>query len=119
MRALILLAALTGCATHSPEESFAQELSGRTAGEAQRCVPITGSRSLRIIDRQTLAYEGGRTLWVNRLSADCRGLRQGDTLIAEVHGSQYCRGDRVRGLTPGSTIPGPSCLLADFIPYRR
>jgi hypothetical protein len=41
------------------------------------------------------------------------------TLIVESHGSQYCRGDRIRAVEPPSAVPGPACVLRDFVPYRR
>jgi hypothetical protein len=40
-------------------------------------------------------------------------------LVVELHGSQYCRNDRFRTVSAGSTIPGPSCFLGTFTPYRR
>ncbi len=124
MRALIMLLALAGCTgfggqTHTAEEDLSRELAGRVAGPPETCVSDHRSRSLQIVDRRTLTYRAGDTLWVNRLAADCPGLRPLNTLIVEKHGSQLCRGDRVRGIEPGSTIPGPMCPLGDFIPYRR
>jgi hypothetical protein len=41
-----------------------------------------------------------------------------DTLAVERHGSQYCRGDQVRGLESGRSILGPICILGPFTPYR-
>lgn len=125
MRLLPLTILLVGCAatgtdTETREQrELAQELSGRTAGPAQNCVPVRQGDSLRIVDSRTLAYDQGRTIWVNRLDRGCAGLRPMNTLIAEVSGSQYCRGDRVRGLETGSSIPGPSCILRDFVPYTK
>lgn len=125
MRSLLLLAALAGCAGMGPgpetreQEAFARELAGRTAGAPESCVPTVQGQSLRIVDRRTIAYDRGGTIWVNRLHRDCPGLRPFNTLIVEVHGGQYCRGDHVRGLEPGASIPGPICILGDFVPYRR
>ncbi len=125
MRALLLLLALSGCAATGGEpgsreaDAFARELAGRTAGEPETCVNAIQNQPLRIVDRRTIAYERGDTIWVNWLDRDCPGLRPLNTLIVEVHGSQYCRGDHVRGLEPGTSIPGPICILRDFVPYRR
>ncbi len=74
---------------------------------------------MRIGDDRTLIYGRGRTVWVNRLGPDCRGIRRSDILILEPIGASYCRGDRVRSTDPVSGIPGPGCRLGDFIPYRR
>ncbi|HEY0414238.1 MAG TPA: hypothetical protein VGD66_13975 [Allosphingosinicella sp.] len=124
MRALLLLLLVTACAAPDARsregEDFARELAGRTAGPPQSCIPTDQGRSLRIVDDRTLAYDSGRTLWVNRLTAPCPGLRPMDTLIVEVNGSQYCRGDHVRSRPfPGNGIAGPICILGDFTPYRR
>jgi len=125
MRVLPLLILVAGCATAAADgdtreqRELTAELAGRTAGKAQACVPIRQGRSLQIVDRRTLAYRDFDTVYVNRLGADCPGLRPLNTLVIEAHGSEYCRGDRVRGLEPGSTIAGPLCVLRDFVPYRR
>ena len=125
MRLLPLIILLAGCAattadTETREQrALAEELAGRTAGEAQNCVPMRQSDSLQVVDRRTLTYGQGRTIWVNRLESDCPGLRPMNTLLVEAHGSQYCRGDRVRGLEPGSSIPGPLCVLREFVPYTE
>lgn len=125
MRLLPLTILLAGCAattadTETREQrAHAAELAGRTAGEARACVPMRQGEALQIVDRRTLTYGYGRTVWVNRLDSDCGSLRPMNTLIVEAQGSQYCRGDRVRGLEPGTTIPGPVCILRDFVPYTR
>jgi hypothetical protein len=122
MRFLPLLLALAGCAAIGQREEdgaeLARQLAGRSAGEPQSCVSITQLAPLEIVDRETIAYRSGSTIYVNRLGGNCPGLRPFNTLIIETHGSQYCRGDRVRTLEPGSSIPGPICPLGDFVPYR-
>ena len=115
---------LAGCAaqgepaTTRDQEAFASEIADRTAGEAQSCIPTRQSEGLTIVDRRTIVRREGRTIWVNRLQGDCPGLRPLNTLIVEAHGSQYCRGDLVRGLDPGTTVPGAACPLQDWVPYR-
>jgi hypothetical protein len=119
---LVLLAA--GCAergegpTARAQEAFARDLAGRSAGEPRSCVPAGAGRALVVRDASTITLEEGRTLWVNRLDGACPGLDPFVTLEVEQHGSQYCRGDRVRGREPGRSIPGPWCVLRDFTPYR-
>ncbi len=126
MRLLPLLLILAGCAatgTDGPsrdQEALSRELADRVAGESVSCIsPTSSSGALTIVDSRTLVYREGRTLWVNRLRDQCPGLRPLDTLIVEVQGSRYCRDDRFRSLQSGSSIPGPTCLLGDFTPYRR
>jgi hypothetical protein len=129
MRSIIFIsaAALTvaSCAQPpgAPDDSgnFARELAGRVAaGPPQTCVATQQSTNLRVIDRQTLAYEQGTTLWVNRLAAPCPGIEPLNTVIVEPQlGTQYCDRDHIRGLEPGGIIPGPVCFLGQWVPYRR
>lgn len=124
MRFPMIFLALAGCAAVQPfgdreQNALSQELAGREAGGAQRCVSTTGNRSLRFVDDNTIAYGSGRTVWINRLDSPCPGSDSLDTVIAEIHGSQYCNGDRVRRLDRGSSIPGRFCRLGDFIPYTK
>ncbi|TMJ16657.1 MAG: hypothetical protein E6G94_03480 [Alphaproteobacteria bacterium] len=124
MRALLLLIALSGCAAAATDSAGSQdalgrELAGMTAGEPANCVSSSGTGgSLQVVDDQTLVYRTGRTTWVNHLASGCPGMRPLDTLIVEANGSQYCRGDRIRSVAPGQSIPGPTCVLGDFTPYR-
>jgi len=126
MRMLALLLLVGACA--APEaggptreaEALERDLAGRTAGPPQSCIPaLNSAQSLRIVDAHTIVYDSGRALWVSRLDGDCPGMRPMDTLIVDVHGSQYCRGDRFRPVSTGNTIPGPVCVLGDFTPYRK
>ena len=109
----------SSCAPAGPASAPAAlpELAGRTAGPAQRCVPARQSEALRIADGRTLLYGSGRTVWVNRV--ECAGVTAMDILVVEQAGSEYCRGDRVSTIDPVSRIPGPACILGDFVPYMR
>ena len=118
-RAAFLLLLLGSCA--APPTSVpgrATELTGRVAGVPQRCVPIERDIALRVSDgdRSTLLYGTGRKIWANHLPRGC-GFNQGDVLVVQPIGSDYCRGDFVRSIDPVSRFPGPSCYLGDFVPY--
>jgi hypothetical protein len=125
MRPLMLIAAAGLAASCSrpvtpPGNDFAQVTAGRVAGPAETCITSNPAENLHVIDPQTVAYGYGRTIYINRLQAACPALSQFNTLIVEGGtGGQYCRGDRVRGLEPGAIIPGPSCNLGDWVPYRQ
>lgn len=130
MRPLLLVMpfALASCAPTPIQQSmaaeqfarnFAQETAGRTPGATNSCVSTFGSENLRVVNPSTLAYGNGRTIHINRLPAPCPGLDQYNTIIVEAHGSQYCRGDRIRSLEPGGIIPGPICHLGDWTAYNR
>ena len=122
---LILAALAAFAAACSPAQPVAAapvaELAGRTAGPAQRCVPIIPGDALHLTEGQTevLAYGTGRTIWINRLRSNCAGLDRDDTLVVQSIGSQYCRGDQVRSFDPVTRITGASCILGDFVPYSR
>ena len=125
MRSSLLLIAVAsaGCAPQGStprfKDTFAQEVAGRAAGQAQRCISPFGNENIRVVNPQTVAYGNGRTIYVNRLRAPCPSLEPHNTTIIESHGGQYCSGDHVRGLEPGAIIPGATCFLGDWTPYRR
>ena len=102
-----------------PGDASASLTAGRVAGPPQSCISTSTSEGLHAIDSATLAYGSGSTIYINRLGYRCPGLRELSTIITEVRGGQYCRGDRIRALELGSIIPGPSCNLGDWVPYRR
>lgn len=124
MRLLPLLLLASACAAgdgapSGGETDMAVELAGRSAGEPRDCVSASTGSTLVARGPQTLVYERGDTLWVNRLRSQCPGLSETSQLIIEVQGNQYCRGDRFRAREPGLSIPGPVCVLDRFTPYRR
>ncbi|MEO8453889.1 MAG: hypothetical protein ABI454_01905 [Sphingomicrobium sp.] len=123
MRPLIWIAPivlLAGCARPVEPASvgLARELANYVPGQAESCVSSRPAEGLRVIDARTIAYGSGRTVYVNHLAGPCPALSPYNTIIVDTQGGQYCRGDRVRGLEPGSIIPGPSCNLGSWTPYR-
>ena len=111
---------LAGCAPYGPAGQTAaiSELTGRTAGPAQRCVRIDRHEPIRVAAPNTLVYGRGRTIWVNAVP-NCAPFKYSDILVTEPIGTQYCRGDLVKSFDASSRIPGPTCRLGDFIPYTR
>ena len=122
-RPIALIALILGsCAGPQPgavQQGPTQELAGRSPGPPERCALINGLDALRVSDNDshTLLYGNGRTILVNHLG-EC-GLRSEDILVTEPVGSYYCRGDLVRSFDRYSRIPGPACVLGDFVPYSR
>lgn len=98
------------------EVELAKLLEGRVAGEPQRCIPDSNSRSLTVIDHTALVFRLGSKIYVNR-PAGVEALDWNDVPIFERYGSQLCRQDRVQLRDRNSLIPGPYLFLADFIPY--
>lgn len=115
----LLVLGLASCAPTpiADQEGPARELIGRTAGAPQHCVTFTSLGTLRVSDGNShvLVYGDGRTIWANQIG-QCR-FGSNDILITEPRGSQYCRGDIVRSMDRTSRIPGPTCILSDFVPY--
>lgn len=109
-----------GCAAvdDNAQEDLARELAGRPAGAAQNCVSANQSQSLQAVDRSTVVLRSADAIWVNRLGRNCPGLRPMSTIIVEGFAGQFCRGDRFRAIEAGSSSPGPTCVLAQFVPYR-
>jgi hypothetical protein len=123
MRSLMMLMLLAACASagvaEDRQDRAAAHVAGRVAGEPRGCISPMQGQGLIIVDSRTLSYRSGKTIWLNRMERECPGMTPHSTLIIEADGGQYCRGDRVRALEPGRSIPGPVCILGDFTPYRE
>src|SRR4051794_315068 len=117
---ILLLAALGSCSLAVPasKPNPPLELAGLAAGKPQSCISIRLNERLSPLDEYTLVYRSGHTLWVNRLDGPCRGLDPVNIVIIERNGTQVCRGDHLRVVEPPLTVPGPICILGDFVPYR-
>jgi hypothetical protein len=101
------------------DAALSQELAVRAAGAPQTCIPTVPNGSLHATDSSTLVYRSENTIYINHPAAPCSALAPFNTLIVEAESGHYCRGDRVRGLELGATIPGPVCILGDWIAYRK
>jgi hypothetical protein len=118
MRRLLLMILLSGCSSpHAIEPRAATELAA-PAGEPRSCVSISAGEGLIILSEGTVGFRSGRTLWVNRLPAACHGLHPLNTLVVQMYGSPLCRGDQIRVIEHPMSVPGPTCTLGDFVPYR-
>lgn len=120
---LILPLTLAACAVPQPApqpQRHASELAGRTAGAPKACIPIYRTDALRVSedDPHMLLYGRGATVWASWLAPGC-GFSHSDVLITESHDGRYCRGDLVRSSNGISNIPGPTCVLGEFVPYGR
>lgn len=114
---LALALLLAGCAQVPPQAGAAAAARlGAATGPAQSCIALPANQGLTVLGDGLLGYRSGSTLWVNHMPGQCR-IRPLSTIIIERHGSQVCRGDRIRMLETGSTIPGAPCTLGDFIPH--
>lgn len=120
---IIPIALLSACTAPPPRAERgvpAVELAGRTTGAPQRCVMLNRIDGIRVSesDRHTLLYGSGKVVFANHLGPGC-GFRFDDIPVIEPFGSYLCRGDIVRSFDRTSHIPGPTCVLQEFIPYTR
>lgn len=111
-------AALVASCAPAPETAgpiVIPQIAGRVAGPPQSCVPTDSSASF-MIEGHTLVYTRSNVVWVN--TTNCPASSN-DIPVFHPFGSQHCRGDIVRMVDRLTQIPGPSCVLGDFVPYRR
>ena len=115
------LLVLAGCSSSPPTgpQGPIPQLAGRTAGTPRSCVTIQRDENLVVVDSRTVLYGSGKTVWLNHLRTECPGMNGMNILVTEPHGGQYCSGDTVRSLDPVSKVPGPTCVLGDFVPYSH
>lgn len=96
-------------------------LAGRVAGPPANCITLSSTNGPSIIDEHTILYTqgaGGR-VWKTGPVGACPSLEPLTTLVVEVYGSQLCRNDRFRVITPGLAIPSAYCRFTEFTPYDR
>ena len=96
------------------------ELAGRTPGKKQRCLPAPPNMSFAVseADPHLLMYDDGKTVWVNNLGPSC-GFPDSGFVRPDASASYYCKGDFVRAPGALGVLPGPHCVLGDFVPYRK
>jgi len=117
---ILATALLAGCAAPPPgveQQGPPIELAGRTAGRTTACVPLREGESLRVSEnnQHMLIYGNGRTIFANYLG-QCR-IDPNDLLVTLPSAGSYCRGDVVKTVDRSGGIPGPVCILGDFVPY--
>jgi hypothetical protein len=114
--------ALVGCTAAPPppaNNAPIAQLAGRVAGEPKHCVLTDSGQGLTPVNRNTVIYQSGKTIWVNQMQGTCGGFGQWDIMVTEPIGTQHCAGDLVRSIDMHSRIPGPTCRLGEFVPYTK
>ena len=124
-----LAAALTACTgaydgpytdTRGAAE-LARQLAGKVAGPPLHCLSRHSTNDQQVIDRDTILYRDGRTVYVQNTQGSCypNGSGFGYALVLRKYGTtDTCRGDIAQVIsTSGGTFAG-SCSFGDFIPYR-
>ena len=126
MRPIFALALVLGaCATESSSDGAAgtradavDPLAGMTAGRAQQCLQSRQIRHTEVLTgREAIVFEAhDGTRYLSAPRGGCAGLRGDVTVVNER--DPLCAGDNVRLVGPGRLDAG-SCVVAEFIPYRR
>lgn len=103
------------------QQELARELTGRTAGQPQRCINNFSSAQMVVIDDNTLLFKDGRTTYVQHPRGGCNGLGIGGrTLVTKSFGtSQLCDGDINQTVDLHTGMQGGACVFGPFIPYTK
>ena len=125
--ALALAGVLAACAPAQPYEmserdsaKLQEALADRTAGEAERCLPLASTRNPQVIDEKHILFKQGRTTWLNQTNMRCPLLDNiGYVMVLEpTVGTQICRGDVAKIMDSSTGGIMGACALGDFVPYR-
>ncbi len=103
------------------EARLAQLLAGKVAARPVACLPPFRTNDMEVIDRDTIVYRDGRTIYVQNTNGYCypNGQGSGYTLVTKRIGTnQSCRGDISSVIDSANGSFAGSCSFNDFIPYR-
>lgn len=102
-------------------KKLADALSGRVAGQPQRCIRNFRTVDMQVIDDGTILFRKGATIYLQHPAGGCPGLSSGSrTLVTrEVATNQLCEGDINRTVDLMSRTEGGSCVFGPFVPYTR
>lgn len=139
---IVITSICAGCATTQDAQQREQEkertvaqilsetLDAAEYGENQRC--LSNYRHIRILDDQTLVFEGRRkSLWVNQLPMRCPGLHRGSVLQVRTDFAfgRICKMDTVTvsdwfdwpwyQRRPWQWASGIRCSLGEFQPVTE
>ncbi|MBA4748822.1 MAG: hypothetical protein H2056_08920 [Sphingopyxis sp.] len=129
-----MMAMLAGCApagsaepgaaalTPKQAEVLDKQLAGKVAGKPIQCLTSTSRnyQTIRVSDDILLYRASGNLVYRNTLLGSCPGLtRNDDILVIRSFGSGTCKGDFIHLVDRTSGIRGPTCVLGEFVPYRK
>ena len=122
---IVAIALLAGAGTApatprmEPEARLAEEVDGRLAGAAVKCVDVGFTRDVRIVDDVAILYDQGRTIYVNRPLVGRGILDDSHVIVSKPLFSRLCKGDILQMRDSVSGMPVGSVRLEEFVPYRR
>ena len=102
------------------QDRLARELAGLIPGPSQACLPSYRTQDMVPIDDNTLLFRDGPNLvYRNDLNGGCTMPGNGYTLVTRSTSSGLCRGDIAQIVDLRNHVTVGSCVLGDFVPYRR
>ena len=129
-----MMAMLAGCApagsaepgaaalTPKQAEVLDKQLAGKVAGKPVLCLNSTGRnyQTIRVSDDILLYRASGNLVYRNTLRGGCPGLaRDDDIMVIRSYSPGTCKGDFIHLVDRTSGIRGPTCVLGEFVPYRK
>ena len=135
MRQLLIvlpaLALIAGCANTPPTESqlraqardaakLDEALAGYTPGKPVNCVENRDLRGPEAYGDHTLLFRASsKLIWRTDTSGSCEDVKRGDTLITHQYNSRLCKGDIARTANLQAGFQTGTCVIGEFVPYRK
>lgn len=96
-------------------------LTGRVAGESQRCLKGYVTNNPIGIDDQTMLFRDGPRLWRTELQSGyrCSELGLNRMLVTVNKNIRLCRGDTTYIVDSKDGSPVGTCVVGDFVPYTK
>lgn len=123
MRRLVLpLFALMASCTSLPlarddSADLAKETVGKVAEKPRSCIALDDARGAKLFN-DAIVYRVNRRLSYVNAAKGCNAFDTDPIFVNEVSNGQLCRGDIIRLISRSGGIPGPTCVLGEFTPYR-
>lgn len=107
--------------TPKQAERLDKQLAGKVPGPPEKCLPnFRTTDTIRVSDSILLYRASGNLVYRNDLKSSCPGLaRDSDIMVVRQFGSSACSGDFFHLVDRSSGIRGPTCVLGEFVPYRK
>ncbi len=123
MRRIVLpLFALVASCTSLPlarddSADLAKETVGKVAEKPRSCIALDDARGAKLFN-DAIVYRVNRRLSYVNAAKGCNAFDTDPIFVNEVSNGQLCRGDIIRLISRSGGIPGPTCVLGEFTPYR-
>lgn len=123
MRRIVLpLFALVASCTSLPlarddSADLAKETVGKVAEKPRSCIALDDARGAKLFN-DAIVYRVNRRLSYVNAAKGCNAFDIDPIFVNEVSNGQLCRGDIIRLISRSGGIPGPTCVLGEFTPYR-